>query len=160
MPAVPCALAPFNILQIQFFAAELRFVSFETALPAYATAKEQLARFASCKHSFVAGLQRRVAIHTFSDVLRALLKSFIMKGSQGLGVRKYEGESWEICRAGVRKCAGQESGTIKAGVGNHGTMLLAQHARQDVNLHVFLHSNYVPKIGKPCMLNPKTLRQP
>ena len=54
-------------------------------------------------------------------LFRALSKSVIVKGSQGLGVRKYEGESREICRAGVRKCAGQESGTIKAGVGNHGS---------------------------------------
>ena len=51
-----------------------------------------------------------------------------MKRSQGLGVRKYEGESREMCRAGVRKCAGQDSGIIKEGVGNHGTMLLVQHA--------------------------------
>ena len=38
--------------------------------------------------------------------VRALSKSFIMKGSQGLGVRKHEGESQEPYMAGVRKHKG------------------------------------------------------
>ena len=77
-----------------------------------------------------------------------------MKGSQGLGVKKHEGESRQICRAGVR--------TIKEGFGNHGTMLLVvEHAKQDINLHAdFLHRNYIPETHKPCTLSPRPYVNP
>ena len=63
-------------------------------------------------------------------------------------------------RARVGKYAGQEFGKKKEVVGNHGNMLLFQHAKQDVNLHDVLHRNYIPKTNKPCMLNPRPYVNP
>ena len=73
-----------------------------------------------------------------------------------------EVRAWESgnTRARVGKYAGQESGNIKEGVGNHENMLLFDHAKQDVNLQDVLHRNYIPKTDKPCMLNPRPYVNP
>ena len=53
-----------------------------------------------------------------------------------------------------------------AGVWNHkggsreSWKLLVKHAKQDVNLHDFLHRNYMPTIDQPCMLNPRPYVNP
>ena len=67
--------------------------------------------------------------------------------------------AWESghTRARVGKYAGQESGTIKAGVGNHGTMLLVQHAKQDVKFSFF---KYIPNVHKTCTLSPRAYVNP
>ena len=63
-------------------------------------------------------------------------------------------------RARVGKYAGQEVGNIKEGVGNHGNMLLFEHAKQDVKLHDVLYRNYIPQTHRPCMLNPRPYVNP
>ena len=68
-------------------------------------------------------------------IIGALSKSFIMKGSQGSGVSRREGESQESCQAGVGNHEGRESGTMEPWKHILVWRPLLHHAKRYVNLH-------------------------
>ena len=84
---------------------------------------------------------------------RGRCRSHSLKGSQGLGVRKHEGERQEICRAGVRNHKGGSREPW-----NHALSRACKTGCKCTPF--FLHKNYIPETNKPCMLSPRPYVNP